>query len=115
MIRLLLVVFIAIPVTAWYAWEVIWAVFRKAPNLDCVCYHAPRKWSRLMLRVAGVKVVVENLSVISETAPQIIVANHVSWYDVFALAANVPGEYLFVAKKEAVSYTHLTLPTILLV
>ena len=68
-----------------------------------------------MLRVAGVKVVVENLSVISETAPQIIVANHVSWYDVFALAANVPGEYLFVAKKEAVSYTHLTLPTILLV
>ena len=100
MIRLLLVIFIAVPVTAWYAWEVIWAVFRKAPNLSCVCYQAPRKWSRLMLWVAGVKVVVENLRVISEGTPQIIVANHVSWYDVFALAANVPGEYLFVAKKE---------------
>ena len=100
MIRLLLVIFIAVPVTAWYAWEVIWAVLRKAPNLSCVCYQAPRKWSRLMLWVAGVKVVVENLGVISEETSQIIVANHVSWYDVFALAANVPGEYLFVAKKE---------------
>lgn len=100
MIRLLLVLLIAVPGTAWYAWEVVWAVLRNSPNMDCVCHHAPRKWSRLMLKVAGVRVVLENLDAIREDEPQIIVANHVSWYDVFALAANIPSEYVFVAKKE---------------
>jgi 1-acyl-sn-glycerol-3-phosphate acyltransferase len=39
----------------------------------------------------------ENLSA---DRAQIIVANHVSWYDVLALAAYTPKRYRFVAKKE---------------
>ncbi len=48
----------------------------------------------------GCGCVVENGEVIDERVPQILVSNHVSWFDVFALAATIPGRYLFVAKKE---------------
>ena len=32
--------------------------------------------------------------------PFILVANHVSWFDIFAIAAKLPVDYHFVAKKE---------------
>jgi len=46
-----------------------------------------------------VDVVIENLDVIDSERPQILVANHSSWYDVLVLLS-VPGTSLFVAKKE---------------
>jgi 1-acyl-sn-glycerol-3-phosphate acyltransferase len=45
-------------------------------------------------------VVLENAGAIDPDHPQILVANHVSWFDVLALAAFLPGRYLFVAKRE---------------
>jgi 1-acyl-sn-glycerol-3-phosphate acyltransferase len=99
-IRALMVALTAVPVTFWYAARAIWAVYRNAPDAQCKCEEAPRMWSRALLRAAGVRVVVENLEVIDESVPQILVSNHVSWFDVFALAAIIPGRYLFVAKRE---------------
>jgi 1-acyl-sn-glycerol-3-phosphate acyltransferase len=100
MIRLLMVMITAVPVTIWYASRAIWASYRKSPDARCKCEEAPRMWSRALVRAAGVRVVVENMEVIDESVPQILCSNHVSWFDVFALAAVVPGRYLFVAKKE---------------
>jgi 1-acyl-sn-glycerol-3-phosphate acyltransferase len=57
-------------------------------------------WSRWILRVSGVRVRVVGLERLPTDAPKIIVSNHQSWYDVFALAAVVPGPYRFIAKKE---------------
>ena len=100
MIGLLRVALIAIPATIWYGSLIIWAAFRRSPELPCRCEEIPRKWARLLLRAAGAQVVLENPERIDPDRPQILVANHVSWFDVLALAGHIPGKYRFVAKKE---------------
>ena len=60
----------------------------------------PRWWARWILWATGARVEVTGLENLSRERAQIIVANHVSWYDVLALAAYTPKRYRFVAKKE---------------
>jgi 1-acyl-sn-glycerol-3-phosphate acyltransferase len=59
-----------------------------------------RTWSRWVLRIGGVRWRLEG----EENAPagraRIYVSNHQSWFDVWALAAALPGHVRFVAKKE---------------
>ncbi|MBW3554926.1 MAG: 1-acyl-sn-glycerol-3-phosphate acyltransferase, partial [Gemmatimonadetes bacterium] len=59
-----------------------------------------REWSRWILKVSGTPVIVEGRENIDPDSPQILVGNHQSWYDVFALAGNVGKRFHFVAKKE---------------
>jgi 1-acyl-sn-glycerol-3-phosphate acyltransferase len=64
---------------------------------------APRLWSRVVLWAAGVKVVVRNAQYIQPRGtPCVYVSNHVSWFEIFALASILP-RYRFVAKKELAS------------
>ena len=100
MTRLLFVAVVIVPATLWYAAKIGWAVFRGGPRAGCVCDSAPRAWARWILRAAGVTVELENEELIDPDRPQVLVANHVSWFDVLALAAFTPGRYAFVAKKE---------------
>jgi 1-acyl-sn-glycerol-3-phosphate acyltransferase len=100
MIRFLVVLVVAVPATIWYVSRILWAVYRNAPDQRCVCDWVPKKWAQVLLRAAGVHVVLENEGAIDPDAPQIVVANHVSWVDVLTLAAFTPGRYVFVAKKE---------------
>ena len=60
----------------------------------------PRWWARWLLWASGVKVEVSGTEHLSRQRAQVIVANHVSWFDVLALAAHTPKRYRFVAKKE---------------
>jgi len=53
-----------------------------------------------LLWCSGVDVVLENEGVIDADRPQILVANHTSWYDVLVLVGSIPGRALFVAKHE---------------
>lgn len=100
MIRLLVLGLTVAPVTVWYVARILWAVYRNDPRASCVCEWVPRKWARILLRLAGVRVVLENEAAIDARRSQILVANHVSWFDVLALAGYTPGRYVFVAKKE---------------
>ncbi|HJR64202.1 MAG TPA: lysophospholipid acyltransferase family protein [Gemmatimonadaceae bacterium] len=59
----------------------------------------PRIWARVVLRAAGARVVVINPQHIAHGEPRVYVSNHVSWFDVFALATILP-RYRFMAKKE---------------
>ena len=59
-----------------------------------------RTWSRWILRVSGTPVTLEGVENIDPDAPQILVGNHQSWYDVFALAGSIDKTFHFVAKKE---------------
>ena len=59
----------------------------------------PRTWSRILLRAAGVRIVLHRPERIEHREPRIYVSNHVSWFDVFALASVVP-HYKFVGKAE---------------
>ena len=100
MIRLFLVSIVIVPATIWYASKIAWSVYRRSTDLGCRCEEAARAWASLVLKVAGVHVILENKAVIDSSLPQVLVTNHVSWIDVLVLAAFVPGRYVFVAKKE---------------
>lgn len=58
-----------------------------------------RLWARTINRAAGVKVVVHGESRLNQAMGSVFVANHVSWFDIFALASQVPW-CSFVAKAE---------------
>ncbi len=58
-----------------------------------------RAWARLLLAAAGVRVRLHGTQFIGGGEPRVFVSNHVSWYDVFALASELP-KYRFVAKAE---------------
>jgi 1-acyl-sn-glycerol-3-phosphate acyltransferase len=60
------------------------------------CMHA---WCRGILRISGVKLVLHHPERMSEKDGRVYIANHVSWYDVFALAAVIP-RYTWIAKAE---------------
>ena len=103
MLRLLLVAFVIVPTTAYYGLRMLWAAYRNSPHAPCLCHKYPLTWARRLLRCAGANVVLENEQVIDPERPQILVANHVSWFDILALAGYLPGRSVFVAKKELMS------------
>lgn len=59
-----------------------------------------RTWSRWILRVSGTPVKLEGAENIDPASPQVLVGNHQSWYDVFAVAGSLRKTFHFVAKKE---------------
>jgi len=60
---------------------------------------APRWWSKIVLFLSGVRIVVHNGERIADAAPCIIVANHVSWFDIPAVAS-ILERGRFVSKAE---------------
>lgn len=60
------------------------------------CMHA---WCRGILRITGVKLVIHNGERASESEGHVYMANHISWFDIFALAAYIP-RYTWIAKAE---------------
>ncbi|OLD45292.1 MAG: hypothetical protein AUI63_05755 [Gemmatimonadetes bacterium 13_1_40CM_2_60_3] len=60
---------------------------------------APRWWSSAVLWAAGIKVRVHGMENAATGQPHIFASNHVSWFDVPALAKILP-RYKFVAKAE---------------
>jgi 1-acyl-sn-glycerol-3-phosphate acyltransferase len=95
-----MVALVIAPWTIYLTLEILWHLYRGSPKLGCVCEAVPRRWSRVLLRAAGVRVVAENTRGLDRDVPQVVVANHVSWFDVLALCVATPGRFLFVAKKE---------------
>lgn len=79
---------------------VIAAALRLPDRPGSVFWWVPRFWSRAVLWAGGVQVRVHGAERIAQPpAGQVFASNHVSWYDVFALAATLP-RYSFVAKAE---------------
>jgi 1-acyl-sn-glycerol-3-phosphate acyltransferase len=58
-----------------------------------------RTWARSLCVAAGVKVVLHGAEHISDGVGTVYASNHVSWYDIFAIASVLP-RYTFVAKEE---------------
>jgi 1-acyl-sn-glycerol-3-phosphate acyltransferase len=58
-----------------------------------------RRWARMVIRAAGVRVRIRDDSGLAGGGGAVYISNHVSWFDVFALAATLP-RYTFVAKEE---------------
>ncbi len=59
-----------------------------------------RAWGRGIIAVSGIKVKIEGLENLDGLKSYVLVANHQSFFDIFATAAFMPGEPRFVGKKE---------------
>jgi 1-acyl-sn-glycerol-3-phosphate acyltransferase len=60
---------------------------------------AMRTWASGLCKAAGVRIRLHGAERIRRDGPAVYVANHVSWFDIFALASTLP-RYTFVAKAE---------------
>jgi len=100
MIGFLRVALLGVPATLWYAWLILWAALRKSEKLPCRCDEIPRRWARLLLRLASARVEVEHPERIASDRPRMGVPNHRSYYDVLALCGFLPGKLRFVGKVE---------------
>lgn len=69
-------------------------------NARCTCDRRPRQWATRILKAARCPVTVRGSEHVDPDAPQIVISNHESWFDVFVLTAHLPGRLRFVAKKE---------------
>jgi len=78
---------------------IIAALFRVKDKPGGIYDKVPRWWSSSVLWAAGIKVRVHGLENAAGGEPHIFASNHVSWFDVPALARVLP-RYKFVAKAE---------------
>lgn len=62
--------------------------------------HVGALWSWLIIKTCGVRVEMEGVDNVRNTAPCIIVSNHQSFFDIFAALAYLPCEPRFIAKRE---------------
>lgn len=99
MIRSALFVVYALIITPLYASRALFAT-RWGSKPACTCEAMARRWSRRLLKVAGCEVVVTGAEELSADDPRILIANHQSWFDVFAMAGYLPVGFRFVAKAE---------------
>jgi len=86
--------------TLWVGGGVALGSFLRPKGMVGICHRAPRRWSGAILWAAGTRVEFEGLENLDRSGPQVLVANHESFFDVFALAAHLPVDYRFVAKEE---------------
>jgi 1-acyl-sn-glycerol-3-phosphate acyltransferase len=100
MIRSVLVALDILVMTALLAPVVVIAKLLKVPEGPRSIYAwVTRTWARSVNAAAGVEVRVHNPERMSRDAGAVFIANHVSWFDIFALAATLP-RYSFIAKAE---------------
>jgi 1-acyl-sn-glycerol-3-phosphate acyltransferase len=99
MIRSAVAIITAVFVTIYSATIVIIAkLLRRPTRADSVYERSMQRWAGAVIRGAGVKVVVHGEENIT-SGGGVYICNHVSWFDVFAIASKLP-RCTFVAKHE---------------
>jgi 1-acyl-sn-glycerol-3-phosphate acyltransferase len=74
-------------------------LFRVPHSPRSIYARSVRLWARTINRAAGVRVRVHGAERLQNSRGAVFVANHVSWFDIFALASEVPW-CSFIAKAE---------------
>ncbi len=101
MIRFFWVTLISLPSTFVHALAAVLAALLGVKRRPGGVYDwATVDWSRDILRAAGTPVVAVGLDLIPRDRPVLYAANHTSMFDIWALAATLPGSTRFVAKEE---------------
>lgn len=98
MIRTLWVALVTIVVTFFLGLLVIIAGLLRVRG--SVYSRTTQEWGRAILWASGVRVITHGAERVDWTVPRLIVSNHTSFYDVFAIASVMPTSFAFVAKKE---------------
>lgn len=76
------------------------AISIKDPKGRRVHAYCAVPWAKSILWVCGVKVGVRGLEHLEADVPRIYMVNHQSYFDIFALLANLPVQFKFVLKEE---------------
>ncbi len=63
-------------------------------------HNVARRWGATLLKLAGVKLEVSGKENLITDGPQLFMANHQSWFDIFIVLACIPCQFRFLAKKE---------------
>jgi 1-acyl-sn-glycerol-3-phosphate acyltransferase len=79
---------------------VVAGIFRVGYVPGGVYDKAQRRWARFILAGAGIPVTLEGTENLAPEGPQIVIANHSSFFDILALLAYLPVNPKFIAKKE---------------
>jgi 1-acyl-sn-glycerol-3-phosphate acyltransferase len=99
-IRSLVVVVAIVVLTLWHTLRVLVASVFGVPDREGSVYRrAPVDWGRQLCRIAGVRVIAHGQEHLADGRSCVLVANHLSWFDIFALGAVLP-RMNFVAKAE---------------
>ena len=94
------VTLVALAMTLWLGPVVVVArLFRVSQGPKSVYSRAVALWARTISRAAGVDVRVHGAERLDNPHGAVFIANHVSWFDIFALASSVPW-CSFIAKSE---------------
>jgi 1-acyl-sn-glycerol-3-phosphate acyltransferase len=99
-VRTIWTALVALVSTVYTAVKILGAAALGAKDFPRIAQEAPRKWAASLLWAAGATVEVEGLEHLPPGEPAILVANHESWFDVFAMVAYLPINYRFVGKIE---------------
>ena len=92
---------VMISTTLWYGGGVVIAALIGVERKPGGIYdRASKVWGQNALWAAGVPHRVVGLDGIPVQRPLVFACNHQSWFDIFQLAAALPGSLRFVAKKE---------------
>lgn len=98
MIRFLWVALVMVTATGGFGAIAIGAaLLRRRGDIYSWC---TQQWARAILRASGTPVVTRGMERIDWSAPHVLVSNHISGYDIFALAAVLPVQFYFIGKKE---------------
>ncbi|HKI48247.1 MAG TPA: lysophospholipid acyltransferase family protein, partial [Desulfobacteria bacterium] len=57
-------------------------------------------WSKVILRVCGIRVTVRGLENVNPEIPRIYMSNHQSYFDIFVLLGYLPVHFKFILKEE---------------
>ena len=79
-------------------WGIMISVFDKTGRKVHFSCAAP--WSRIILRVCGIRVRVRGLENLDTEVPRIYMTNHQSFFDVFVLLGCLPVNFKFILKQE---------------
>jgi 1-acyl-sn-glycerol-3-phosphate acyltransferase len=65
-----------------------------------VHFYCAVPWAKAILKVCGVRVVMKGFERIQGNEPRIYMANHCSYFDIFALLSALPVDFKFIVKQE---------------
>ena len=90
--------FIAVWTIIMSTWGIMISVVDKTGRKVHFCCAVP--WSKIILRVCGIRVRVSGLENLNTEVPRIYMTNHQSFFDIFALLACLPVNFKFILKQE---------------
>ena len=99
MLRTFSVFFRLLWATPFYGSKILRAAYAGREE-DPLYDEVPRIWCNLLLEASNTPVTVEGAEQFADPGPWIVTSNHVSAYDILALATAIPVRYRFIGKKE---------------